>query len=71
MKYLVILEHGESTWGAHVPDLPGCIAAAKTREQVLERIREAIGMHIDSLRASGEEVPPPTSEGETVEVSAA
>jgi len=49
MKYAVIVEEGENSFGAHVPDLPGCIAVAETREEVLELIQEAIEFHIEGL----------------------
>ena len=26
-EYAVIYEHGPTSWGAWVPDLPGCVAA--------------------------------------------
>ena len=44
MRYLVIIEKGESSWGAHVPDLPGCIAVAETRKEVRALIKEAIDL---------------------------
>ena len=71
MKYLVVVEHGKDTWGAHVPDLPGCIAAGKTREEVLRLIREAVAVHIEGLHEAGETVPTPSSEGEVIDVDAA
>ncbi len=71
MRYLVVIERGKTSWGAHVPDLPGCIAAGETREEVVELIREAIDLHIESLRQDGIPVPLPSSEGEFVEVTAA
>jgi len=71
MKYMVVVEKGKSSFGAHVPDLPGCIAVGKSREEVLELIKEAIELHIESLRESGEEIPSPSSVGEYVEVKAA
>ena len=40
MRYMVIIEKGVSGYGAYVPDLPGCIAASETREEVLELIKE-------------------------------
>ena len=40
MRYLVIIEKGDSSWGAHVPDLPGCVAVAKTREEVIELVKK-------------------------------
>jgi predicted RNase H-like HicB family nuclease len=71
MKYLVVVEHGKEGWGAHVPDLPGCIAAGETREEALRLIREAIAFHIEGLHEAGETVPIPSSEGEVIEVDAA
>ena len=71
MKYMVVIEKGESSYGAHVPDLPGCIAVGETREEALRLIKEAIELHIETLRESGERVPPPSSAGEYVEVQAA
>jgi predicted RNase H-like HicB family nuclease len=69
-RYMVVVERGETSWGAHVPDLPGCVAVGETREDVLRLIREAIEFHIDSLRQDGLPVPTPSSEGEFVEVGA-
>jgi predicted RNase H-like HicB family nuclease len=71
MQYTVIVERGESSWGAYVPDLPGCVAAGESREEVLQLIREAIEFHIEGLRESGEVVPEPNSFSELVEIDAA
>ena len=71
MRYMVVVEAGEKSWGAHVPDLPGCIAVGETREEALKLIREAIDLHIEALVEDGVEVPEPRSETEFVEVSAA
>ena len=71
MRYMVVIERGEKSWGAQVPDLPGCIAVAETRDEVLQLIREAIDIHIEGLRQDGLPVPLPSSEGEFVEVTAA
>jgi len=71
MRYLVIVEKGESSWGAHVPDLPGCVAVADTREEVVELVKEAIEFHIEGLRKNGDPIPTPSSEGEFVDTDAA
>lgn len=68
MEYLVILEQGETSFGAYVPDLPGCVAVAETKEEALELIREAIDLHLESLRENGEPVPVPHSFVERVAV---
>jgi len=70
-RYMVVVEHGGTSWGAHVPDLPGCVAVGETREEVVRLIREAISLHIEELRREGLPVPRPTSEGEFVDVEAA
>jgi len=70
MKYMVVIEKSQGGYGAHVPDLPGCIAAGATREEVLELIKDAIELHIEGLREAGEQVPPPSSASEFVEVGA-
>ena len=70
MQYLVVLEKGEAGFGAYVPDLPGCIAAGETEEEVLALIREAIEFHLEGLRLHGEPVPAPSSTSASVEVGA-
>ena len=71
MKYTVIVEKGESSYGAFVPDLPGCIAVGEDREQTLRLIEEAVMVHIEGLRAEGLPVPPPHCDIAQVEVDAA
>jgi len=71
MRYLVVVERGPSSYGAPVPDLPGCVAAGGTKKEVLQLIKEAIVFHIEGLREAGKPVPPPSSVGEFVEVQAA
>lgn len=71
MRYLVVIERGEKSWGAHVPDLPGCVAVGETRDEVLQLIRQAMRFHIEGLREDGLPVPSPASDGDFVEVSAA
>lgn len=71
MRYLVVVERGPTSFGAYVPDLPGCVATAESREEVLALIREAIDLHIEGLKTSGQPVPPASSTGEVVDVHAA
>ena len=68
MEYLVIVEQGLSSFGAYVPDLPGCVAVGESREETMQLIREAIEMHIEALRESGEPVPEPHSSVEKIAV---
>ena len=71
MQYLVVVEKSETGFGAYVPDLPGCVAAAETREEVVKLIQEAIEFHIEGLRESGESVPAPRSQSELIDIHAA
>ena len=59
--YLVIIEGSEDSYSAFVPDLPGCVAAGDSPEEVERLIRDAIALHVESLRAQGEPVPAPQS----------
>jgi predicted RNase H-like HicB family nuclease len=68
MRYLVVVEKGPQSFGAYVPDLPGCIAAGESREEVLTLIREAIEFHLEGLREDGHPVPSPSSSSEVIEV---
>ena len=72
MEYLVVVEKGKTSYGAaYVPDLPGCVAVAETRREVLKLIREGITLHIEALREAREPVPPPVSKSQAVKVRAA
>lgn len=68
MKYAVVYEQAPRNWTAYVPDLPGCVATGRTRADVQRRIREAIGLHLDAMRARGEDVPETSAAVEVVEV---
>lgn len=69
MRYAIVIEQGEDSYGAYVPDLPGCVAAAPTREEVVKLIHEAIEEHIQVLREEDMPVPQPRSTAEYAEVA--
>ena len=71
MKYTVVIEKTPSNYAAYVPDLPGCVATAGTREELLEEIREAIEFHIEGLREDGETVPEPQATAAVVDAEVA
>lgn len=58
--FTVLYEQGPTSWGAYVPDLDGCIATGKTRQEVERRIQEALEIHVRGMARSGEEIPEPT-----------
>ena len=70
MKYAVVFEKGPTSYGAYVPDLPGCVAVGDTLEEVERLIQEAIQFHIEGMRDDGDTIPEPTSTVKEIEVFA-
>jgi predicted RNase H-like HicB family nuclease len=58
-EYLVVIEGSNGSFSAYSPDLPGCVAAGDSVEEVERLMREAIPLHIESLHAHGDDVPTP------------
>ena len=71
MRYMVVIEKGETSWGAYVPDLPGCVATGATVKTTERRIREAIEIHLQGMREDGLPIPKPSSRVNYVEIPAA
>jgi len=69
-KYLVVFEKAQRNWSAYVPDLPGCVAAGRTRAETAKLIREAIEFHIEGMRQEGLQIPKPTARAEEISVAA-
>jgi predicted RNase H-like HicB family nuclease len=65
--YLVVIEGEGDSYSAYCPDLPGCVAAGTSRDEVATLMHEAIPLHIESLRAHGEDVPKARSQVEFVQ----
>lgn len=68
MKYTVVYERTSRNYSAYVPDLPGCVAAAKTKAEARRLIREAIKIHVEAMREAGEPIPEPGASTELIEV---
>ncbi len=68
MRYAVVIEKGPNSYGAYVPDLPGCVAVAKSAEEAKKLIAEAVFLHLEGLREDGLPIPEPATECEYVEV---
>lgn len=69
MRYAIVIEKGPTSYGAYIPDLPGCVAVGETLEEVRNLIQEAIKFHLEGLKSDGEPLPMPTSTCEYVEAS--
>jgi predicted RNase H-like HicB family nuclease len=70
MRYAIVIERGPESFGAYVPDLPGCVAVGETKQEAVDLIKEAIELHLEDLKEKGEPVPEPISIFEYVEVAA-
>jgi predicted RNase H-like HicB family nuclease len=68
MSYLVVIERGDTSFGAHVPDLPGCVAVGETEEEAVRLVREAITLHLEALAEQGLPIPEPRSRAQLVAV---
>jgi len=69
MRYAVVIEKGHTSFGAYVPDLPGCVAVGKTRAEVRKLIAEAVEFHLEALQQRGDPIPKPSSQAEYVEAT--
>lgn len=69
MKYAIVIERGATSWGATVPDLPGCVAVGESLEEVQALIREAVDEHVAFLRDEGQAVPEPATQVTYVDVA--
>ncbi|MCI0492337.1 MAG: type II toxin-antitoxin system HicB family antitoxin [Planctomycetes bacterium] len=70
MRYMVVLEQGPTSYGAYVPDLPGCVAVGESQQEALKLIQEAIEFHLEGLKEDGQLIPTPHSSSTFVEVHA-
>ena len=71
MRYAIVIERGPTSYGAYAPDLPGCVAAADTRDEVIRLIREAIQFHLEEMESDGLAIPEPKSSTDYVEIAKA
>jgi predicted RNase H-like HicB family nuclease len=65
-RYAIVIEQDDDSYGAYVPDLPGCVAVGNSIEEVTELIREAVQFHIEGLVEEGLPIPPPTTRVEYI-----
>ncbi len=68
MRYAVVIEKGPTSYGAHVPDLPGCVAVGRTAAEARRRIAKAAALHLEGLREDGLPIPEPATECEYLDV---
>ena len=69
-KYLIVIEETGTGFSAYSPDLLGCVATGRTRDEVERNMSEAVEFHLEGLRLEGLDVPEPRSCSAYVEVHA-
>ena len=70
MKYNVVIEKGEESFGAWVPELPGCVAIGDSEAEALQLLAEALPDHIDLMKKHGEPIPAPVTKVAEIEIAA-
>ena len=69
MRYAVVIEKGAHGYGAYVPDLPGVISVGDTEEEVMANVREAVTLHLQGLRETGNQIPEPKTLVTTIDTA--
>lgn len=67
-RLLIMVEKADANFSAYSPDLPGCVATGKTRDQATRRMHAVIEVHVKGLRQDGIMIPKATSSAEYVAV---
>lgn len=52
-----LIPEPDGRWSAEVPALPGCFTWGNTREEALERIKEAMELFLEVLIEEGKPIP--------------
>jgi predicted RNase H-like HicB family nuclease len=69
-RYLVVIEATPSGFSAYSPDVPGCVATGRTRDEVERQMHDALEFHLDGLREDGQPIPEPSTSAAYVDVAA-
>ena len=70
LKYAAVIEKTTNGYSGYVPDLPGCVAAGNSCEETEKLLRDAVALHVESLREHGDPIPEPQTSVASVDVPA-
>lgn len=56
-RFLVLIEKGETNFGAYSPDVPGCVAVGESEEEVLHLMKESLQAHLELMVEDGDPLP--------------
>jgi predicted RNase H-like HicB family nuclease len=68
-RFLIIIEKANGNYSAYSPDLPGCIATGKTREETERNMHEAVEMHVQGMIEDKMPVPESVSLAEYIAIA--
>jgi len=70
MRYAILIESTAQEYSAYVPDLPGCIAAARTADEARNLLATGVAMHVRGMQEDGEAVPIPSTTAGYIDIGA-
>ena len=70
-KYLILIEKTKAGYSAYSPDILGCAATGKTKQEVEKNIYGAIRFHLEGLKEEGLQLPQNRTESEMLVFSVA
>ena len=69
-RFLIVIEKTKNNYFAYSPDLPGCVATGKTREEAERNMHEAVEMHVQGMLEDKLPIPESTAFAEYIAVAA-
>jgi predicted RNase H-like HicB family nuclease len=69
-RFLIVIEKAKGNYSAYCPDLPGCVATGKTREETERNMHEALEMHVHGLIEDKLPIPESVTLAEYIAVAA-
>lgn len=68
LQYFAVIEKVDDTYSAYLPDVPGCVASGRTREEATQNLKVALKMHLEGMQEDGTTMPEPVSDGDYIAV---
>jgi len=68
-RFLIVIEKANNNYSAYSPDLPGCVASGKTRDEAARNMHEAVEMHVQGMLEDKLPIPEGTALAEYIAVA--
>jgi predicted RNase H-like HicB family nuclease len=69
-RFLIVIEKANGNYSAYSPDLPGCVATGKTRDEAARNMHDAVEMHVQGMLEDKLPIPKSTALAEYIAVTA-